>query len=429
MEDSPTYGELQKRAQELERQVSRCQEREKDLRIKESAIASAMNAIVLADMDSHLTYVNSSFLKLWGYDDERQVLGRPAGAFCEREDVVEKVVLQLRQNKAWVGELVAKKRNGSLFDVQLISSAVTDENGKPICMKASLLDITARKQAEEALKSSETQKRAILDASVDKISLVDTDMRIVWANKMAARELGADPEDLAGKICFEVFMGRNRPCDGCPSKKSLNTGQIEHAVIHQPRAKDAPAEVYWDAHAIPIKDESGAIINLVQISRDITRQRMSEMTLREREQELKAKTNSLKEVNTALRVLLDGRVKDKADLEEKVLFNVKELVLPFLEKLKRTPLSGRQISYLHILESNLNDIISPFSRALSAKYLNLTPTEMHVANLVKEGRTTKEIAVLMDLSSRTIEFHRDNIRTKMGIKNRRANLRSHLLSI
>jgi DNA-binding CsgD family transcriptional regulator len=134
-------------------------------------------------------------------------------------------------------------------------------------------------------------------------------------------------------------------------------------------------------------------------------------------------------VNTALRVLLKRREEDKAELEEKVLSNVRDLVLPYMERLRQTRLDANQMLCLDILESNLNDIISPFARKLSSKYLSLTPTEIRVANLVKEGKTTKEIAEFMHLSDKTIESHRNNVRKKLGIKGKKTNLRTRLLSI
>jgi len=144
---------------------------------------------------------------------------------------------------------------------------------------------------------------------------------------------------------------------------------------------------------------------------------------------LEIKTKNLEEANTALKVLLKRRDEDKRELEDKVLFNMKELALPYLEKLKAGGLDGRQTSYLSILESNLEEIISPFSYSLSSRYLSLTPAEIQVANLIKQGKTAKEIAEFLNVSTRTVGFHRANIREKIGIKNKKANLRAHLLSL
>ena len=153
-----------------------------------------------------------------------------------------------------------------------------------------------------------------------------------------------------------------------------------------------------------------------------------EQRVEERTRELRIKSENLEEMNTALKVLLKKREEDKNELEEQVVYNVKELVMPFLEKVKASRLDNRQKTLVEILESNLNDVVSPFAKSLSTRYLNLTPAEMQIANMVKYGKTTKEIADTLFLSTRTIESHRDSIRKKLGIKNKKANLRTHLMS-
>ena len=150
--------------------------------------------------------------------------------------------------------------------------------------------------------------------------------------------------------------------------------------------------------------------------------------LEERTDDLELNRRELEEVNTALRVLLRKRDEDRLEFEENILFNVKELIGPYLEKLKKGDLSAIQKSYLNILESNLNDIISPLVRKLSNRYLKFTASEIQVANLIIDGKRTKEIAQLLNVSDKTVEVHRKHIRKKLRLRNRRANLRSHLLS-
>ena len=190
----------------------------------------------------------------------------------------------------------------------------------------------------------------------------------------------------------------------------------------------------------PILSAEGKLQSYIATFTDITARKRAEKALqkahdelerrvKKRTREREIKTNSLEEINTAMKVLLKKREEDKAEIEYNVLTNVKELISPYFEKIKKTKLDDQQEAFLSIIESNLNEIISPFTRKMSLKYLNLTPTEIQIANLIRHGNPTKKIAELMNISPRTVETHRKNIRRKIGLKAKKANLRSHLLSL
>lgn len=174
-------------------------------------------------------------------------------------------------------------------------------------------------------------------------------------------------------------------------------------------------------------------ITLLQLTAEIfanaLARKRAEEALKQTNEELMAQTHSLETLNNALTVLLDRRDKDKEALEEKVVSNVKELVLPYVETLKRSRLDAKQATFVSIVESNLQEIVSPFLRKLSTEYQGLTPKEIQVAALVKQGKTTKEIAELFNVSTRAVQFHRHNIREKLGLKNTRTNLGTYLLSL
>jgi len=154
-----------------------------------------------------------------------------------------------------------------------------------------------------------------------------------------------------------------------------------------------------------------------------------ENRVEERTAELRTQKKELEEVNSAVSVLLRKREEDKASLEENILLNIKQTIQPFLEKLKQSPLSDAQRKILHTLETNIREMASPFVKELSSSYLDLTPTEIRVAGLIKEGRSTKEIADLLCLSRHTITSHRYKIRRKLGLLNKKKNLRSFLHSL
>lgn len=120
-----------------------------DLRIKEEAIASSVNAIILADLEGNLNYVNRSFLHMWGYSDEKEVLGKSVTELWNTQDMALDVIEAVRSNRSWMGELVARRKDDSVFDVQLLASIVENEAGKAMCMMASVIDITERKKIEQ----------------------------------------------------------------------------------------------------------------------------------------------------------------------------------------------------------------------------------------------------------------------------------------
>jgi len=156
--------------------------------------------------------------------------------------------------------------------------------------------------------------------------------------------------------------------------------------------------------------------------------KQAEKVLKNREQSLRRKSKRIEDVNTALNVMLKKREEDRASIEEKVLFNVKELIEPLMANLKKSDLDENQTGYLDALGTFLADIVSPFSQTLHAKFLGLTLAEIRVANLIKQGKSTKEIARLLNSTPRAIGFHRQNIRKKIGLSDRRENLGSHLLA-
>jgi PAS domain S-box-containing protein len=151
-------------------------------------------------------------------------------------------------------------------------------------------------------------------------------------------------------------------------------------------------------------------------------------TLRQRESELESRTTKLEELNVTLRTVMDQRDQDRRRLEARVLANINELVRPSLEKLRKCSLTREAAAHVGILESTLGEIVSPFTQRLSDNCLNLTSTEIQIVNLIKQGMRSKEIADLMKLSKGTIDFYRKNIRRKLGIRNEKTNLRSHLIS-
>ncbi len=283
------------------------------------------------------------------------------------------------------------------------------------------------KENSSKMGNSEEMFRTFFETASDLMCITDKYGNFIYVNGSFATTLGYSKEEIIGMHTTQILHQKSIEKRFKPKFKELiEKGKLDLETIWI--TKDGK-EIYGEEKVLAVYDSDGAFVGTRGVLRDITKRKRAEQELRARELELDAKNKGLEEMNSALRVLLKRRDEDKSEIEEKVLLNIQELILPYLEKLGNSRLEVKQVLLVNILESNLKDIVSPFARELTRKYMKFTPTEIQVANLVKQGKTTKEIADLMNVSDKTIESHRKNIRKKIGIKNRKENLQTHLLTI
>ena len=208
--------------------------------------------------------------------------------------------------------------------------------------------------------------------------------------------------------------------------RAVIKGEVDEFLLDYPC--HSPTEKRWFYMRVTHIPGSGSMRAVVS-HENITALKLAEEALKVHEQELKRKTQHLEEVNTALKVLLQQREKDKAELESKVLKNINVLISPYVAKLKNRNLKSAERALIDIIDTNLQDIASPLLQRLANTKIILTPQEIQVAALVKEGKSSKEIADILTVSENTVSFHRKNLRKKLGLGHTRKNLRAHLLSL
>jgi PAS domain S-box-containing protein len=253
-------------------------------------------------------------------------------------------------------------------------------------------------------------------------AILDPNGTIFYCNQRFSEMIKTSLEKIIGGSIYQFVE---------PNEKKLFKKLIKQGVSRSGR--DEIALRAADGTSVPVllslsnfhSFNSGAIC---LVATDISEQKHSEESLKKSQTELRIKTKSLEEVNAALKVLLKQMEEGRRELEEKILANIRELVFPYIDQLKKTPLSEKQITFLKIAETNLDHIASSFLHNLKTRYLNLTHREIQIATLVKEGKSVKDIAEMLNIAAKTVEFHRNSLRTKLGLKNRRADLRSHLLT-
>ncbi len=381
--------------------------------------ASPVYTCVTILEDGRFLEVNDAFMKVTGYH-RQEVIGRTAievGLWVNPEDRIKFVKLGKEHGGFREQEVNLLKKNGEpLF---MLWSAEKVKMGGEDCFISALSDVTELKRAAEELKKSEETAQALLNAPFDMAALLDTNGTILAMNEAGARAFGKSPSELIGTCTFDLFS---------PDMARSRKAQVDKAIrLKKPvRFVDQRRAKWFDNSLYPIQNSLGEVTQLAIFVHDITDLKETEQALRQSEEELRIKTSKLEEINTALKVLIEKRKEDKIRLEEDVLSNVKQLVEPYLARLRESGLDSAQGSLLDVLEINLKEITAPFMRAFSSEYLNLTPAEIRIANLVKQGKTTKEIAQLIDSAKWTVDFHRCNIRKKLGIQNRKINLRNYL---
>jgi PAS domain S-box-containing protein len=403
---------------------------------KYRSLASSIDLMYLVDRDSRYLFMNEGLLSRLGLA-LGNVEGKSYDDFHSEKDAREFKEIISRIFKT--GQAIQHEHKSERDDKYFLRSLspVKDSDGRTMAVTVVSKDITKRKRAEEALRESERRLSDIIDFLPDATLAINRKGKVIAWNRAIEEMTGVKAVDMVGKGDLEYalpFYGIRRPIliDLVlkPDKKieqtyySVFKKEEDHLIVETwvPALKNKRAFLW--AKASPLYDSKRHIVGAIESIRDITERKQAEEMLEKREVELEAKTNELEDLNAALRVLLKQREEDRNELEQKVLSNVKLLILPYIEKLK-SRIDLKSSSYVNVLEANLKEIISPFAQKLSVKYLNLTNREVQIANLIKEGKTTKEVAALLNVSESAVNVYRYHIRRKLSLT-KKHNLRSYL---
>jgi len=439
---------LKQRLEELERQESETKRMDEPLceaaTNYRSIFENSVVGIFQTSPGGRFLYANPFLARLFGF-------GSPKELIAHFNDIGKQHYEKPGDRDVFRGTLEAEgiirdfetrllKKDGTPVWASLTARSVRDNNmgGSVLYYEGTVVDISLRKQAEAALRQSERRLSNIIEFLPDATFAIDRDGHIIAWNRAIEEMTGYTAEMMLGKGNYEYaipFYGERRPIlvdilsfrdDRTAKRYSFikKDGDTLYTESDMPCVRGRN-RVLW-GKASPLRDEEDNITGAIESIRDITEQKKTLDALKEREQELTTKSQTLEEVNVALKVLLTQREKDKKELEERFVSNIKQAVLPYILKMQGKGLDTRYKIFLDIITDNLNEIISPFLGTV--RQMGFTPKEIEAASLIKKGKTTKEIAEFMCISPRTVDTYRDNIRKKLGLSNKKANLRSYLLS-
>jgi PAS domain S-box-containing protein len=302
-----------------------------------------------------------------------------------------------------------------------------DGRGKAVRAAGTHQDITEKKEAEKALAASEEKSRRLMELTSEAIWEVDKRERYTFVSPRIEEMTGYAPAELVGKRPY-AFMSKQEAQRVERAFRPLKNGKLPFVFADVIlRCKDG-GEVVFENSGYPLLDEDGAVRGYRGAFRNVTERRHAEEELRRKEQQLETANRRLNEANMALKVLLKYSEAEQRDGGDKTAASFWKLVRPYIEKLRLTDLDDYQSSCLGMISSQMDKVLSPAAEP-PHKRLDLTPRQVEIADHVRRGLTTKEIAQRMHISPFTINLHRNAIRSKLGISNKKISLRTYLSSL
>lgn len=380
------------------------------------ALDHMLEGAFLMNESGRFEYVNAEACRALGYTKD-ELLSMAVSDIDPNVDAEEweRRWQQRKREGTCILESCHQAKDGQVYPVEIYSSYFECE-GKGLLL-AMVRDISARKEAEALLRRRELEFRSLAENSPDHIARYDRQCRPIYVNLKLARFLGYDSQE------------------ECVQKKTLdpNGPYAEYfATLRQTIESGKTQELEWlipgtnETHLIlfaPEYDAEGQIIGALIIGRDITNFKRSQSVLAKQEAELAAN-------KAAIGAILTHTRQSEDTIRENMQNTLESIVLPLLDQAIQS-LSGNETAYatIQLAKEYLQQAASPFAKKLSRSVLRLSPREMQVASLIKQGLSTKEIASRLHLADGTVEIYRVRLRDKLQIKNKNTNLRTYLLSL
>lgn len=422
------------------------------------------------DTSGRFTYVNEKALKQFGYSRAEFEAG--ASAFdmivpADHQRAIENISRVISGEAVYHTEYTCLRKDGSTFP-GLFYSTVKYKDGQPAGILGIIIDNSHQKTLEKKLRERETRYRMATEAGLT--GIWDHDLRTgeMMIDSNLKNMLGFGEHDIIRWDAWQPLFHPDDVTQIMEHSRAYAKGLIPRFEVRG-RVVDTHGRVRWLLiRATAERDASGRVRRMIGSATDITRLHRIEMeleqakhdlearvkdrthalsaankalrdvvrekiktarALKQREAELESKTAKLQDLNTALRFLLKKLDREKNEVEEKMLADLRDLVHPYLKKLVNKSQEREIRALATILDNHLKAIVSPFSRHLTSPSINLTPAELNVAHMVRSGNSTRQIADTLNVAYKTVETHRVNIRRKLGLTGKGSNLRTCLMAM
>ncbi|MFC1933694.1 PAS domain S-box protein, partial [Chloroflexota bacterium] len=287
------------------RDITERKQAENELRKFKTISDKAGYGVTIVDLEGNSIYANESYARIHGHTPE-ELVGKHISIFHTEQQMahVNRLIEQLNREGSYVAEEVWRKRKDNTeFPTLMSGTLIRDENGAPLFMAGTAIDITERKRAEEKIRESEEKFRSIVENSSDQIFMLNKDYKFLSINKTAADISKMSPQEMIGMSILTLFPEETAARFSKNIKNVFDTGKsvfIEEKMLAQGR------EFYNSTSLNPVRDDKGDVIAVTGIVRDITEHKQAEEKLRESEEKLRLMFEAIPEGITV--VGIDGKI-------------------------------------------------------------------------------------------------------------------------
>ncbi|MEA3457268.1 MAG: PAS domain S-box protein, partial [Candidatus Thermoplasmatota archaeon] len=268
---------------------------EDEVRIRDKAISSSINAIVIANMAGEITYVNPSLLKMWKYNNEHELLGEPIIKLMGEKGMYMRIIDKVLDEGGWVGELPAERNDGSTFSIQLSMSLIRNDEGKPFRIMISVVDVSQQVEAEKSLKENEEKFRTFMETARDLMSITDKDGNFTDINKAMTRILGYSREEMIGMHITQILTKESLENDFKPNwEKLITNGEIGIETMF---ATKSGSNICGELKAVAIYDDDKRYVGGRVVIHDVTDRMKAEKEIMESQKKIKEQNVKLKKLD------------------------------------------------------------------------------------------------------------------------------------
>jgi len=414
----------------------------------ETVFKNCISAVQVLDLEGKTKYVNDAFIALFGLISTEKIfttcnffkdMPYPPSQFKRKMQKIlrgESVCLhEASIDFHTVGAAIGSYRK-DVLTVTTNAIPIANPQNKVVYILLLRQDLSLVERANSKADLSESKFKKIVEQSFDGILFVDKKGIIVECNHAQTKITGLQKEEMIGVFVWDMQLklmseerrkARTKSDDKKVLKEILTCptsswyGKIIDSQIQTASGQNRNVQ----SCVFPVFDNKGMFEGFGMFTRDVTELKRSAHLLEQHRQDLETYNNELHNKNIALHELIKRVEAEKDLITSEISLNIDTLIAPLFSDLRKH-ISKQGEKYLDLLESNLNDIISPFTRKISKISLNLTPKEVDICHLIAKNKTSKEISELHNISVRTVEKHRNNIRKKMGITDMSINLSTYL---